>query len=283
MLIVRYSGAGNSFLVIDGRNGDAGRFTRPDVVHALCLIHGADGLMVMEKSECADFRMLFFNPDGSCGMFCGNGGRCIVAFADYLGVKPFHTRDYVFEAPDGLHRAEILSHLGECKVVRLEMRDVPEVRKMRAGGCEGLFADTGARHFVVRVPDVESVDVAAEGSRLRCDQAFAPEGTNVDFVSLDPDGTLRIRTFEKGVEGETLACGTGVTAAALCSAAEEGAIPVGEGAFDAGETDDSGRKRIRRTVRTREDTLEVDFLRTASGFTSIRLTGPTLFEGELDV
>lgn len=269
MLIVRYSGAGNSFLVVDGRNGDAGRFTRRDVVHALCLIHGTDGLMVMEKSGTADFRMLFFNPDGSGGMFCGNGGRCIVAFADYLGVKPFHTRDYVFEAPDGVHHAEILSHLGECKNVRLEMKDVPGVTEMTAGGCTGLFVDTGARHFVVRVPDAEAMDVDAQGARLRHDPAFAPQGANIDFVSVDPDGTLRVRTFEKGVEAETLACGTGITAAAIAAAAGNGL--------------DGTERAFSYDIQAREDRLSVDFTASASGFTAVHLTGPTLFEGELDV
>lgn len=272
----RYSGAGNSFVTIDGRTSDASRFKKRDVVHALCLQYGTDGLMVLENSKDADFRMDYFNSDGSGGMMCGNGGRCIVAFADLLGVKPFHSKEYTFEASDGIHHAQILSHLGECKIVRLEMKDVHGAETVQLSDAtgsprSGLFLNTGTRHLVIFVQDAEAVDVTAEGRRWRSDPAFAPEGTNVNFVSVDPDGALRVRTFEKGVEAETLACGTGITASALA-------------AYIRGIPPSPAGNALHYTVRAREDNLAVDFLAAspAGPFTSIYLTGPTLCEGSLE-
>ena len=264
----RYSGAGNSFVVIDGRSVDTSRFKKTAMVHALCMQYGTDGLMILENSDKADFLMTYFNSDGSGGMMCGNGGRCIVAFADLLGVKPFHSRDYTFEAPDGIHHAEILSHLGECKIVRLEMKDVCSVEKHPGG----WFLDTGTRHFVTFVPDADAVDVETEGRRIRNSVEFGPAGTNADFVSPDPDGTLRVRTYEKGVEAETLSCGTGVTAGAI-AAFMQGISPV------------SGEKGLLRyDIRAGEDLLTVEFLAGSpeGPFTAIRLTGPTLCEGSLE-
>ena len=264
----RYSGAGNSFIVIDGRNVDVSRFRKRDTVHSLCLFNGTDGLMILDSSEKADFSMEYYNSDGSSGMMCGNGGRCIVAFADLLGVKPFHTQDYVFEAPDGIHRAMILSHLGECKVVRLEMRDVIGVKAVG----DGWFLNTGTRHFVRFTDDVETVDVETIGRSIRQAPAFAPEGTNANFVSVCPDGSLKVRTYEKGVEAETLACGTGITASAI-AAYIKGVQP-----FSCGQ-DGSVLYRI----HARQDDLEVSFRPSGAGrFTEIFLTGPTLCEGEME-
>jgi len=163
--------------------------------------------------------MEFYNPDGSGGMMCGNGGRCIVAFADMLGIKPATGSEYRFLAPDGLHTATILNGPATCHserseeslwTVRLKMIDVEGITHVK----DGYFLNTGTRHFVKFVDDVDSIDVAEEGKRLRWDPVFQPEGTNVNFVQIAPDG-LHVRTFEKGVEGETLACGTGLTASAI--------------------------------------------------------------------
>lgn len=261
----KYSGAGNTFVVIDGRTIDASRFKKKDVVHALCMEHGTDGLMVLENSDKADFRMSYFNPDGTGGMMCGNGGRCIVAFADVVGVKPFHSKEYTFEAADGIHHAEILSHLGECKQVRLEMRDVDSIEEV-AGG---FFLNTGAPHFVRFVEDVENVDVETEGRRWRNDSMFGPEGTNVDFVSVDVDTVLHVRTFEKGVEGETLACGTGITASVI-AAYTKGIVYA-----------HNGGNVHTYEVQARQDRLAVDFRRDGPTFVDIHLTGPTLNLGDL--
>lgn len=259
MKIYRYSGAGNSFIIIDGRNIDPHRYRTASVIHALCSYYGTDGLMILLQSKAADFRMEFYNPDGSGGMMCGNGGRCVVAFADLLGVKPFHTKDYVFEAPDGIHHAQILSHLGESKLIRLEMRDVDTCCR----ALDGWFLDTGTRHFVKFVDDADSVDIDSQGPRYRNDPAFASQGANVNFVTVREDGSLRVRTFEKGVEGETEACGTGATACAVA-------------AFVSGQ----GHPPYR--IECNGGTLSVDFKGEGNGpFSEVFLTGGTLCEGEL--
>jgi len=275
MKIFRYSGAGNSFIIIDARGIDASRFANRSTAHMLCAVHETDGLMILDADEGGlDFKMTYFNADGSSGMMCGNGGRCIVAFADLLGIKPvsgrftYGTSDpsqvYTFRGPDGVHKAEILSHLGETKTVRLQMHEVRETLPVELDGYEKtLFVDTGARHLLVFVPDVEAVDVENEGRRLRMSEQFQPEGVNVDFVSFDAPGELSIRTFEKGVEGETLACGTGITAAAIAASL------VADGG-------------LKYKVKARQDTLEVDFKRSGTDFSEIFLTGPTLCEGELE-
>ena len=210
--------------------------------------------------------MEFYNPDGSGGMMCGNGGRCIVAFADYLSIRPgerfLHpsgarndstSQVYLFRAPDGLHTGEILDRPEEgLWTVRIKMIDVQGITPMLGG----YFLNTGTRHFVKFVDDVEQVDIDTEGKALRWDPAFAPVGTNVNFVHVAPDG-LHVRTFEKGVEGETLACGTGLTASAIAAYAAA-IVP---------DTD------IR--LRARQDWLSVNFTPGADEkFTDVYLTGP---------
>ena len=209
----KYSGAGNDFVVLDGRTEDVSAYRETARIAALCRQYGTDGLMILTSDPEYDFRMEFYNPDGSGGMMCGNGGRCITAFADELGLRPADGRVFRFAAADGVHTGEILSRAGGCKTVRLRMIDVREFYPV----LDGWFLDTGTRHFVRFVPDAEAVDVETEGRALRWDPIFAPVGANANFVSVDPDGTLRVRTFEKGVEGETLACGTGITASAIAA------------------------------------------------------------------
>jgi diaminopimelate epimerase len=219
----KYSGAGNDFVVLDGRKEDVSDFRTPERISALCDRRsgfaaadgriGADGLMILTDDPEQDFRMEFYNPDGSGGMMCGNGGRCIVAFADALGIRPAAGGVFRFSAADGEHTGEILARAGDCKTVRLRMIDVHTFHP----ALDGWFVDTGTRHFVRFVPDVELVDIEEEGRRARWDPVFAPVGANANFVSVDSDGTLRVRTFEKGVEGETLACGTGITASAIAA------------------------------------------------------------------
>ena len=294
----KMSGAGNDFVVLDGRGVDVGGFRRPERIAELCREFRTDGLMILDDAGpadgCApDFKMEFYNPDGSGGMMCGNGGRCIVAFADWLGVKPSAPDHYVFLAPDGLHSATIvarpaggrmtvsggtplpsvapappicdgplplpLSGGGQARqglspagtdfwTVRLGMIDVDGVREMLGG----YFLNTGTRHFVKFVEDVDAVDIEKEGKELRWNEAFAPEGTNVNFVQVC-DAYLKIRTFEKGVEGETLACGTGITASAIVA-------------------------RTSRVQARRGDMLEVDFEQVGpESFRNIHLTGPAEF------
>ena len=329
--IHKMSGAGNDFVVMDGRGKEMDEFREAERIRELCREFRTDGLMIllegMSPSDHLDFRMEFYNPDGSGGMMCGNGGRCIVAFADWLGISPSEPGHYRFKAPDGLHTADILARpsngwtqpledvstpghgQGEGPIadgrgrseqserssdtgcspavwtVKLKMIDVEGVSEVLGG----YFLNTGTRHFVKFVEDVDAIDMATEGKALRWNEAFAPEGTNVNFVQRMPDGSLKIRTFEKGVEGETLACGTGITAAAL-AAWFAGILP---GDTDAGHSDGQCRDRrplvghgtalcpsrlapagIRLQAR-RGDILSVDFIPDGpASFRSIHLTGP---------
>lgn len=225
MTFYKYHGAGNDFLIADGRDIDidlsAGQIAR------LCERHtgiGADGVMVLERSSDADFRMRYYNSDGSGGMMCGNGGRCIVAFAADLGYESF-----VFEAPDGQHVAELENSVeafsSEPRIVRLKMKDVQGAalyENKTDAMFPDVFLDTGTRHLVFFVEDVGECDVVGTGRSLRYDTRFAPKGVNVNFVRVNdflPDGNLDIdvRTYEKGVEDETLACGTGIVASSMAS------------------------------------------------------------------
>lgn len=267
MIFHHYTGAGNNFLIADSRFADSSMITAGDTISRLCAEYHTDGLMVLEQSERSDFRMLFFNPDGSGGMMCGNGGRCIVAFAADLGIIGTSCR---FAAPDGMHEAEVLADDGKVKTVRLKMIDVQEVEKFS----DGLFLNTGTRHFVRLVNDIEAVDVERIGAEIRHRPAFAPEGTNVNFVE-PRNGRLHVRTFEKGVEGETLACGTGIVASAVA-------------AFDAGvapSSRDGARLRYDVTAR-RGDSLAVDFVPggdPSSYVASVYLTGPAEKLEEFDI
>ena len=264
--LYKYSGAGNDFVVLDGRTEDVSDFRTPARIAALCDRArgfaaadgriGADGLMVLtDGGPDYDFRMEFYNPDGSGGMMCGNGGRCIVAFADALGLVPADGRAFRFAAADGAHTGEILARDGAARTVRLRMIDVRTFHP----ALDGWFVDTGTRHFVRFVPDVEAVDVETEGRRVRWDPAFAPVGANANFVSVDPDGTLRVRTFEKGVEGETLACGTGITASAIATYLS--APP-------------SAADSVRYDIQARIARLSVEFRPGTDCFTDVYLTGP---------
>ena len=241
MKLYKYSGAGNDFVVLDGRAGhcDAAElehYRDASAISALCDRSsgfraadgrvGADGLMILGQEPGFDFRMEFYNPDGSSGMMCGNGGRCIVAFADFLGLVPSEGKIFRFIAADGVHTGEILSRDGGLWEVRLGMIDCLEY----GPALDGWFLNTGTRHFVKFLDcgeALESLDIDAEGPRYRHDPAFAPVGANANFVSVLSDGRLKVRTFEKGVEAETLACGTGLTACALASwllVREKGAV-----------------------------------------------------------
>ena len=265
--IYHFSGAGNDFVVIDGREGDVSAFREVPRIEALCKEYKTDGLMILGPGDAeVDFTMEFYNPDGSGGMMCGNGGRCIVAFADYLGIRPAECERsaegvtaapgvFLFRAPDGLHTGEILERPEEgLWTVRIKMIDVQGITPMLGG----YFLNTGTRHFVKFVEDVEKVDIDTEGKALRWNEAFAPVGTNVNFVHVAPDG-LHVRTFEKGVEGETLACGTGLTACALV-AHHAGVPAAAPGAY---------------RLRARQDWLSVNFTPGADEkFTDVYLTGP---------
>ena len=254
----KYSGAGNTFVVLDGRTEDVSAFRTPEHISFYCKKFGTDGLMILTAGAEYDFRMEFYNPDGSGGMMCGNGGRCIVAFADALGLKPRDGRVFRFIAADG----EILAREGGCKTVRLRMIDVHEFHPV----LDGWFLDTGTRHFVRFVPDVEAVDIEEEGRRVRWDPVFAPIGANANFVSVDAGGVLHVRTFEKGVEGETLACGTGITASAIAAYLVGAAAPSFAGV--------TGETPVHFDIQARIARLAVDFVPGDGCFTDVYLTGP---------
>ncbi len=275
MELYKYSGAGNDFIVLDGRGKDMSEYRQQQRICRLCSRTGgfeaadgrigADGLMILSSSEECDFKMEFYNPDGSGGMMCGNGGRCIAAFADSLGIRPRSGRLLIFEAPDGIHTAEILHRDGPLCSVRLRMSDVKQTRRITYADssgeeCHGWFIDTGARHFVRFVDDIESIDVDREGRELRWNPLFAPEGTNVDFVfPFSHDGFIYVRTFEKGVEAETLACGTGLVASAIAVTLES-------------EWPTDGGRLFH--LRSRQDELSVEFTASDSVFHEVYLTGP---------
>lgn len=202
----KYHGTGNDFIMIDGRELDLSRFTN-SLIEKMCNRHlgiGADGLIILSPSSVADFKMDFFNSDGYPGSMCGNGGRCLVSYANKIGVI---NQVCSFEAPDGMHTASILVD----GTVRLKLNNVNGIEQME----DGIFLDTGSPHFVVFRLYIDDIDVVTEGRKLRNDPRFAG-GTNVNFVELTENG-IKVRTYERGVENETLSCGTGVTAAAIAS------------------------------------------------------------------
>ncbi len=272
----KYHGAGNDFLLIDNRDGRLS--LSPGQVKSLCDRHtgfGADGVMLLERSEKKDFRMVFYNPDGSGGMMCGNGGRCIVSFAADLGVVSGNF-PVEFEAPDGTHTAIILGGKPEQRTIRLKMNDVSGVTIYPED--KACFLDTGTRHLVRFISSLESYPVEEEGKTLRMDTRFAPEGTNVDFVEpvlqQAQEPVLRVRTFEKGVEGETLACGTGIVASAVaaCFKGIEGkSLPDGRVSYD---------------MKAAISDLAVDFIPEGKGTgfkaKDIWLTGPAVFVGTME-
>lgn len=295
----KYHGAGNDFLIADNRDGHLS--LSEEVIRHLCDRHtgfGADGVMLLESGSGKDFNMVYFNPDGSGGMMCGNGGRCIVAFAADCGaVSPDST--IVFDAADGEHIASIPENgmKGE-KTVRLKMKDVSGITAYPEE--DGFFLDTGTRHYVKFVSGLADYPVLSEGPVLRHDSRFAPVGTNVNFVevaggpastvrtictpkgdssTLEAEGpastVLSIRTFEKGVEYETLACGTGIVASAMASFVR--GVPPSR---TAGET-------VAYSVRAAIADLSVEFVphRDNGLFcaSDVYLTGPACFIGYVEV
>lgn len=204
----KYQGAGNDFVLIEDI---AQIFPENDqhLISKLCDRRfgvGADGLMLLRPSDEGDFRMLYFNSDGIEGTMCGNGGRCLVAFARDCGyIKK--DNDIVFDAVDGKHKANIL----KPGYVSLQMIDVNFIEKK--GG--GYHVETGSRHHVEYVKKLVDKDVNKEGRIIRNHAMYAPGGCNVNFIEAGDNSEISIRTYERGVENETLACGTGSVASAI--------------------------------------------------------------------
>jgi diaminopimelate epimerase len=203
----KYQGTGNDFILIDNRS------TKLQLSYAhikfLCNRHfgiGADGLMLLENEISYDFKMVYYNSDGHQSSMCGNGGRCITAFAKHLGIINEKSR---FLAVDGPHDSVLLSD----DVVSLKMNDVKNIEE----GPGYFFMNTGSPHYIITTQNVRGINLVEEGRKIRYNERFKEEGTNVNFVEKFDDHIF-VRTYERGVEDETLSCGTGVTAAALAAA-----------------------------------------------------------------
>ncbi len=208
----KMSGAGNDFIVIDNRH-QALELSQTQI-RLLCMRRtgiGADGLMLMNPSAQYDFAMRYFNADGKPSSMCGNGGRCITRFAALSGMKK---TQFVFEANGEVYHAEILDE----RRVKLKMQPPKEFREaISVEGFESFYVNTGSPHAVLYVSPLETFDVQNVGRKIRHHTELFPGGTNVNFVEPLSEESLRIRTFERGVEDETLACGTGCVAAAVVS------------------------------------------------------------------
>ncbi len=203
----KYQGTGNDFIIIDNRNRNFPRYDH-QLIQKLCHRNfgiGADGLMLLENSEDYDFKMVYFNADGNEGTMCGNGGRCIVSFAHSLNIFKNKT---VFEATDGIHHARINE-----QNVSLQLKDVSGIENHGTY----VFLNTGSPHHVEFIKDLNTIDIYKEGKKIRYGAPYHDVGTNVNFVEQTDDHTFKVRTYERGVENETLSCGTGVTAVALAS------------------------------------------------------------------
>lgn len=254
----KYQGAGNDFILIDDRSD----IIRPDirVFNGLCDRRfgiGADGIMLIREHRDFDFEMLYFNADGNEGSMCGNGGRCIAAFARDLGITG---ADSTFLAVDGPHHARISAD----GIVSLGMKDVSQVE----ANSGDYILDTGSPHYVKIVTGLQELDVVREGRAIRYNERFRREGINVNFTEAS-DGSCAVRTYERGVEDETYACGTGVTAVALAMAMKDNLS--GEHTF---------------ALQAKGGMLSVSFNRTGEqSFTGIYLTGPaeSVFTGEVSI
>lgn len=252
----KYQGAGNDFIIIDNRNK---QFNPDDVelVNRLCDRRfgiGGDGLILVDSNDKYDYEMFYFNSDGKLGSMCGNGGRCVAHFTSRHQIAGNIQH---FWATDGEHRATVSGN-----TVSLQMTDIANYSTIY----DNYFINTGSPHYMVFVDNAMEIDVFEEGKRLRWDKAFAPGGTNVNFVEVQPN-RLFVRTFERGVEDETFACGTGVTASALAAFLN--------GHFDTPDID----------IKTRGGDLNVKFNINGSSFDNVWLTGPAtfVFEGEIEI
>ena len=254
----KYQGTGNDFILLDNRTNLYDALTEKQVAF-LCNRHfgiGADGLMLLNIKEGYDFEMKYYNANGAEGSMCGNGGRCIVKFAAKLGIRK---GNYHFIACDGDHDADI----DMDGMVRVRMNDVTKVESH----LNHYILNTGSPHYVKHTRDVAQMDVRNAGKAIRYSKEFEKEGINVNFVEVIDDDQIYVRTYERGVEDETLSCGTGVTASALVSA-----------------HNDNGFNRVE--VKTPGGNLSVEFdKKDENNFENICLHGPAtfVFKGEIEL
>jgi diaminopimelate epimerase len=262
----KMNGAGNDFVLLDNRVGGI-TLTREQIAR-ICDRHrgvGADGVLLLEKAaNGADFRMRYYNADGGEAEMCGNGARCFARFADRAaGPLP----ELSFETPAGvigatIFREKVTLQMSRPNDLKLDLEVVVAEKNLRLH-----YVDSGVPHVVVSVANVDETDVRSLGATLRHHPMFAPRGANANFSEERGPRSIAIRTYERGVENETLACGTGVVASAIVFAATHGV---------------SGPIEV--LVRG-GDTLEVDFERQSDQFTNVTLTGPAdfVFEGDIDL
>ncbi len=251
----KYQATGNDFVLLDNREAKFS-FT-PELIQKICHRRfgiGADGLILLEQNSNTDFTMVYYNPDGSQSL-CGNGCRSAVQFASFLGIV---NGKATFDAYDGLHSAEVLP----TGNIKLEMNPVNVVKEIG----DDLFINTGSPHYIQFVEDLENHPVFEQGKKIRYSTLFEPSGTNVNFAEILPNNTVFVRTYERGVENETLSCGTGVTAVALAASTKGLTSPV--------------------LIKTLGGDLSVEFESGQPGtFNQIYLIGPAkmVFEGDLEL
>ncbi|WP_296149312.1 diaminopimelate epimerase [uncultured Flavobacterium sp.] len=254
----KYQGTGNDFIMIDNRQEI---FPKNDIklIEKLCDRRfgiGADGLILLENDEETDFKMVYYNSDGNQSSMCGNGGRCLVAFAKQLDVIENKT---TFIATDGLHHATIF----DDGIVSLQMKDVEQIDLHN----DYIFLDTGSPHHVQLVDDLKNYEVKEKGAAIRYGKLYGKSGSNVNFVSQNDADTFSVRTYERGVEDETLSCGTGVTAVAIAMKA----------------TGKTVSNQIKLNVEGGK--LEVSFNEKDGKFVDVFLKGPAtfVFEGNVKI
>lgn len=258
----KYQGTGNDFILIDNRKG---LYTSIPVKN-LCDRRfgiGGDGLMLLENFAEVDFKMVYYNSDGNISTMCGNGGRCIVAFAKKLGII---SGEATFAAIDGIHHAKILK-TRDKDIVNLQMNDVNQIEQLG----EDYILNTGSPHFVRFIgtdEDIDTYQVFEEGRKIRQSNRFKDEGINVNFVKETSAG-IWVRTYERGVEDETLSCGTGVTACAIATHCKNS---------------NSNKKTVNDTpIITPGGNLNVKFDSNKMNYKNVILSGPAefVFEGEI--
>ncbi len=232
----KMSGSGNDFIIIDNLDLSFQIVDLPAFVRKVCqrkLSVGADGLFMIEPSELADFKWRFFNSDGSVAEMCGNGARCVARFAFENGIAP---RRMSFETLAGVISAEVLDDTVKVRLTDPSALTPDCTLELDTGACRVDVIDTGVPHAVCFVERVESYPVFETGRKIRRHDSFQPKGTNANFVTLLSRQHIRVRTYERGVEGETLACGTGVVASALAAAARKWVDSPVEVTVQSGET-----------------------------------------------
>lgn len=253
----KYQGTGNDFIMIDNRRLFFPK-TNTNLIHKLCDRRfgiGADGLILLEPSDNEDFTMVYFNADGNEGSMCGNGGRCLVAFAKQLKIIENET---TFYAVDGLHYATI-----KKGIISLKMIDVNEIEITDSYS----FLNTGSPHHISFCDTVSDINVKEVGAEIRYGAPYFEVGTNVNFAEQITENSFKVRTYERGVEDETLACGTGVTAVAIA----------------AHKTSKTTSNHIK--IEVLGGNLEVSFDKEGDNYKNVFLTGPAqfVFEGKISI